>query len=420
MKAIHLISPGAVGRVLARVASSSTGELAGRSVNIVLPLALLAIHPPGHATDLFFMLMTVAAFSNSTLSNSLSAALVPQLVGDTQPRSILRILVAAGLIGAITSGLAMLWAGLDKASIAWISGGSVFVICASGLIAAPAVATHNAQHRYALPGLTWALRFIPLILYILARPEQEALHWLLLGIAMADFGRAFILLRFNRHRLNLLFRARPIEMPVVAGPLIAGTIVVGIIPLAARAIAAGEAPGMLSIFEFADRLYLGMASLATIGIGSVVLVYLSHMRNQSGDADAFGLMLVAAALWALAWLFAGLAVWSAFDHLSGWVQLSQSEMQVAARTFMMLVLGLPPFVLCVFIARRFLAAGFGRGLLIVAIINAAVGLSLAWALCATMSVPGIALGLSIGQYSALLAAFFLLRSLPRHAYSVAV
>ena len=394
-------SGGMIYRVLWRVGASSSGEVVGRAVNILVPFALLAIHRAGASTDAFFLAAAVAFFVHGTLANVVVSALVPEFVHAGGGRRGIRqfacraflVGALAGIVTAVVVGPNPSYAGTAIAALA------VTLMAATGLVAAAAAAMFYSQHRYFVPGVTWALRLVPLAVYVWWRPPADALYWLLAGFGLADLARTAILLACARSRLCLGRGWPPLRIPKSASPLMLGTLIIGLIPLWVRWVAGHGAEGDLSIFEAADRLYGAVASLATIGMGNVVLVYLTRVEPAQEGERAWRWVLVASGAWSLLWLGVGVLLWKYF--VLGPILLPHQGETVAIvvnDTFLVLVLGMPGFIMTIVLSRRLLAVDRARDLVpisVVSLIGTGIG---AWLLYGPYGTIGIAAAISATQY----------------------
>jgi len=408
-----------VQRVTLRVGISSLGEICGRAVNLLLPFAVIAVHGTNLLTDNFFLAMAVAFFIQGTLANVTITALVPEFIKNGEKRSLhmfLRWPIIAGALAALVAGLLTTESLSASASIICIA--SVTVMAISGLTAAPAVAALNADHRYGMPGFVWGLRIIPVAIYLLWSPDTSNLHWLLAGLAVADTARLGILLCLARKWLSLHTNFTPLIFPQTAQHLILASATVGLTPLAARWIASFGDAGTVSLFEAADRIYAAVASLATIGVGNVTLVYLARLNGTDQERKGWRLILWVSMAWSLLWLIIGILLWAAFPLVSIWTQPSMGIAANTVRhTFLALVLGIPAFIMTGIFSRRLITLGLSQSLIFMSFVGFLFSLIGGALFFSILGVPGIAVALSCTQY---LVAWMMLHTLvkkSRHAYS---
>lgn len=386
-------------RATLRIGLSSLGEVIGRAVNVILPFALFAVHGIGSDTDRFFLALAVAFFIHGTIANAVTSGLVPQAVGDAEPKSLASYAVAAALIGAIAGGIAGTVAAPSPAgAVPAVVALAVAALAGAGLLAAPAVAILNAEHRYAAPGLTWGLRIVPIALYVAWAPEVPALHWLLAGLAAADTARVVLLCRIARGRLHFGKGAR-LRFPPSALHLMLGSALAGLVPLALRAIAATGAPGSVSQYEAADRLFGAVASLATIGVGNVALVYLARLKGSPEEQAGWRLMLRTSLGWSALWLAASLALWAAFPLVSPQLGVPQgAASDVVRNAFLALSLGLPGFIVTGMLGRRMLTIGAAAAFVPVTSVGVAFSIGSAWLLFSALGPVGLAAAVGASQY----------------------
>jgi peptidoglycan biosynthesis protein MviN/MurJ (putative lipid II flippase) len=396
-------TPTIVIRALFRVGQSSAGEVIGRAVNLVLPFAILALHSVDLLTDTFFLALAVAFFVQGTLANVVSSIQITELVKDNSRRSI-RTFLPWVLAAGVLSGSVALWFTVSSLAVtaAVVASLSVMLAAGAGLLAAPAVAVLNADHRYFMPGITWSFRIFPLIAYVLWAPDTPKLHWLLAGIALADSLRTWVLLRLASGRLTLR-GDEALTFPTDALYLMMGSAIAGLTPLAARWIAAFGDAGGVSVFEAADRTYGAVASLATIGIGNVILVYLARLSGTDDEHRVWRWILLSGSIWSLLWLILAMLIWAIFPSLVGFLQQQSGTTLVEMRsTFLALCVGLPGFIMCLVLSRRILTLGLARRLLPVAVAGLAVSVTVGWLLSGHLGTTGVALGIVAGQYIGLL------------------
>lgn len=402
-----------IGRALRRVGAASAGEVFGRAVNVLLPFVVFALHSVDAQTDRFFLMMAVAFFVFGTVANTLAAALVPNVVGVRSVLGLgamLRLAVVAGAsVGVVGAVLAVDEIPQPTLAVACIALG---VMAAAGVASAPLVAVLNADHRYVMPGLTWGLRLVPVGLYWLWRPtDSSALHWLLVGLALADLMRTRILLRLVEGRVTFGRTGLPLKLPSSAADMLLAGGITGLSPLLARWIATFGESGTVSLFEVADRMYGALASVATIGVGSVALVYLARLQGSAEESRGWRWMLWATGAWGVIWWAVSLVVWAGFPMLSGWFALqSDVALETVRGIFLALAFGIPGFVVTNLLGRRMLTAGRSRRMVPIAAAVTVCGGGLGGMLFPLIGAVGIAGALSFCQY---LAAVLMIMALRR-------
>ena len=419
-----LLSSASVLRVARRIALSSTGEIVGRAINVVMPLMLIGLHGPGLALDAFFLQMAVAFVAFGTLANALTTALVPALLPDEGPdRWDLRPMLAwLALIAFVTALSAVAWSAAERPTSHSVTvSAAVFVMGLSGLLASVVVAKLNADHRYGLPGLSWSLRLLPVAGYALIAPREPQLVLLMAGIAVADAGRLAWLWRSVGPCLGLGNGGRRLRVPAAAWYFLSASVIAGASPLIARSLATIEGAGGVSLFEAADRLYGAFASLASIGVGSVVTVYLSRLAGAAHERRGWRLILMASITWGGLWLLLAVALWWVSPALAGAIgnPLGAAFDDVRG-IFLALALGLPGLIVSGVLGRRILTVGRPRDFLPATIFAVAIGAATAWALVRVVGLAGIGLGMAASQYAVCLAMGLALKRGGRDAYSGAV
>lgn len=375
-------------------------EMVGRAVNLSLPFVLLKVHGIDAITDSFFLALAIAFFFQGTLANALTNALVPNFVTDSKAKALNPILYSALFCGAL--------AGLTTWSFTLNNGGypgailsvlSIVLIATTGLASAPATAALYADHKYSLPGGAWGLRALPVGLYFFYPPVTPAIHWLLLGLALADLCRLLILLYCTRDRLRLSRTAPALQLPPSAFYLLSASIIAGLSPLVVRAIASYGPAGSVSLFEASDRIYSAIASFASIGAGNVTLVYLARIKQSNNERQEWRWILFSTLIWSLIWLGISLIIWSLLPYITTTLNIIQLEISSTVQnTLLALAIGLPGFMLTGVLSRRMLTLNIAEKLIPLAIIGLAfTGISCVY-LFEPLGTPGLALSLSLSHY----------------------
>ncbi len=387
-------------RATRRVALSTAGEVIGRSVNLLIPFALLAIHSANDFTDSFFLAVAIAFFFQGTLANVVINALVPQFVNPGDKLDLVRYSGWAS-IAAVVSGIVAFIFATQPLSVgsALVAAVSVSVIAGVGLLAAPAVATLIVEHRYGAPGITWGFRLIPLALYLYWQPMSPELHMLLAGIAVSDSVRSILLIRLSNARLTFDRNAPQLEFPQAALYLILASAIAGLNPLLVRLIANSGGSGNVSVFEAADRLFNAILSLATIGLGNVVLVYLSRLAGTQDEHRGWRWIWWATLSWSLLWMTISILVWKFFP-IGSLLLPNQNESisEIVRYTFAALAVGIPGFVMTLIYSRRLLTLNRTAALVPIAAAGLACTASVGIALSPSYGTVGTALALSISHY----------------------
>jgi hypothetical protein len=168
----------------------------------------------------------------------------------------------------------------------------------------------------------------------------------------------------------------------------------------------------VSLFEIADRLYTAVASLATIGTGGVILVYLARLTGTPEEERGWRWILWASLAWSLAWLSVGILVWAAIPHAATWVAPQHTGLVASIRdTFLAFALGLPGFTMSGVLGRRLVTLGYSRSLIAIAAVGVACVAVVGTGLLASLGTAGIALALTLGHYLAIALMFLQLRKI---------
>lgn len=390
----------AIVRATKRVLSSSIGEIIGRAVNLIFPFALLVVHDASNFTDSFFFAIAIAFLAQGTLTNTLVNALVPMLLEKEQKYSLgsyLRwSLLLAFVLGAITLSYSPANYNLAEKLLVAIS---VVIMASSGLIAAPSIAKLNSNHIYGIPGFTWSIRLIPVVIYLIVSPILPTLHYLIFGIALADLTRTMVLIAYTRAHFSFSSKNEPLRFPIAAKYLIVASAIASCIPIAVRTIATTGVEGNLSTFEAADRLYAAIASLATIGVGNVTLVYLARLKDTPEEKEGWNLILKVSMFWSLAWLVAGILFWLAFPYIAIFIDFKSTHILTTVQhTFLALIMGIPAFIISGILSRRLITLSLSSSLVPISIINFLVTVFLSYLLFCEYGVIGLGIALAVSQY----------------------
>ncbi|MGX2029168.1 MULTISPECIES: lipid II flippase MurJ [Methylocaldum] len=273
------------------------------------------------------------------------------------------------------------------AGIFTMVGAAVYASFPSGIL--------NARDKYALPGLLWGLRVIPLLFWGVVRPEAEELGWLMFGIGCADLVRAFWLDRRALHQ----------DFPSEQGgwssldsyiPVVLASIFSGLNPIVDRFIAVLAGEGAVSVLEVGERFYGLLATFATIGVMNLVLVRLSQACDCATFESLYQRLTKIAVLWAAAWTLLG---WSGWVILGDWlmahvIRVTPEQVSVINSVYFCNLIGLPAFILGLVGARAYLARGWQRSLIRLSILSVIVNAGLSLILFYIFGVPGIALATS--------------------------
>jgi len=387
-------------RAAQRVALASAGEITGRAINLILPFLVLHLYSADDHTDRFFFVFAIGFFVFGTLSNILTSVFVPVFVSDKEPRNIGAYVrwstIVAGLAGVVAVALF-----LDRSisTDVVILGISTGIMAMAGLLSAPSIAVLNSEHRYLLPGLTLGFRAIPIGLFWAMHPDRSQLPFLLSGLAVADSLRAHVLCVSTRSHFSTNSRYAQLKVPGSALHLVIAGLIAGSSPVVIRWIASLGDPGTLSIFELADRLYSAVASLASIGMGTVVLVYLARLETDSEVEEHWNWIVGATLAWGVLWTTVSVGLWALFPHIAAWISINEgSSVNLIRSTYLGLVLGMPAFVLNVALSRRLFTAGLSRHLVPMALVGFCFNAVAGMVMFDRFGTIGLAAAFSLSQY----------------------
>lgn len=409
------ITQASIIRAASRVGLASVGELIGRSANLALPFIVLSQYAADRQTDAFFFALAIGFFSFGTIANASVSALVTDFVSDEQSRNPLGYLRACLAISAVTGVVAFAASGQSwPAPIPIIVGISISIMALSGLAAAPAIAVLNAGHRYVAPGMTWGLRIVPLLIFwIYSSQATSRLIGLLVGISIADALRSIVLMRMARSRLSVT-SPHHIRFPRATLYLVSSGMIAGLNPLISRWIATTGVHGGLSLFEMADRLYSTIASLATIGMGSVIMVYLARLQSSETATEHWRITLKASIAWSMLWFLAGLTIWVIFPQLH--ILLKEQDafaLSAIRQTYLGLVFGIPAFVMTITFSRRLLATDASEKLLLVSLVNVLCNTIVGITLYKLIGTIGLGYAFMIAQYASAITMYLFIFSSPK-------
>ncbi|MGH9907373.1 MAG: lipid II flippase MurJ [Pyrinomonadaceae bacterium] len=379
--------------IVIKVIEATTGQAIGRIVNLLIPFAILQLHPPSERTDQFFLAFSVAFFFYGTVGNAITDATVPKAAqGQPLLASRERLLLSSGvafIAGCIMSG----WVISSDSHFSPILLGGAMLSVGSGIYAAYQTGCLHAEERYMWPGLSWGVRIIPLAIYWLAHPQMVLLPWLMAGLGISDFIRASLLVKADKSD-------RPLTRSLVEQtnliPIIMAASISGLNPIIDRIIAGIGASGSISLLEFGERLYGIVATLSTIGILNIVLVKLSKRRAATQFHMLWRKMLLLTLAWAVAWFLLSLLSWRLFGE---WVlfhvfSFSEDQASTIDLIFLCYLIGLPPFMVGLTCVRAYIATGWLYKLLPVSALSLIANLVLSLLLYHYLDLAGIALATS--------------------------
>jgi len=273
-----------------KILEATFGQLVGRSINFLIPFVLLHLYDFGKTTDIFFLAFSIASFFFGTIANLLTDASIPRAVRG-QPLLNARLRLKLGIILALIAATIVWIANYTSDSLPILTlllGVAAMVIGA--VFAAFPAGVLSAHDHYALPGILWGLRSLPLLIWWLARPTDQMLGWLMLSLGGMDLLRAYWLERLARHSTHFWVCGHWNSLQGYFSIIVAGMLG-GLNPIVDRFIAAKADAGGVSLLEAGERFYGVLATLATIGVMNVILVKLSHKHDQASFEQLYQRML---------------------------------------------------------------------------------------------------------------------------------
>lgn len=380
----------------------STGaELVGRSVNLLIPFAVLALHASDAATDQFFLYFAISFFFQGTVYNALVTSSISIAVrghgAPIKPGFVYFLWVMTALaVVSVFCGHRL--AGSGNVILIALS---VAIMTFATLYSAPTVAAYYSEHRFVLPGILWGLRVVPLIVYAIFSTGSDELPKLLAGIAVADTIRSQLLVRFRPNtRAPTNVDSGEGGHPRAVTHMVLASVIAGLTPLLVRWIAASGNEGSLSTFEAADRLFGAVASLSMIGVGNVASVHVSRLLQRSDQPPSLTRIVRFSCLWSCLWLFAGIMVWLLLPLFAGLIG-GEAEALLSLQVrdnYLILALGIPAFVFTGMQARCLVAIDRGRELISLATIGVGVSSLGAAILAPVMGTLGLTIAMTLGQY----------------------
>ena len=389
----------AIPEVMKPIGTATAANIVGRSANVAIALTVITRCGADNLTDQFFLNMAIAFFFFGPVSNAVTTATTPLLISGKLDITSRTICLAGVSCTALLCTAAVCCNHLSGypapvyiLAIALMSGAGV----ANGL----ATGIHYAQESFFLPGVTWSLRLIPLLLMAVAGSLENRLAWLAVGIGLADWLRLGILVRGpipsrfhgSPHALRTLVRTFPSY-----GKVIAASVIMGLNPIIDRMIAGLSGPGAVSILEAGERIYMMLASVGTIGLMSVLLTRLSHEVAGNELNANWSRTIRLAAVWNGFWILIGAAVgyWGLAWWLEASAPLTSADAQVAQQVFWCYLSGLPAFALGLTYLKRLQALQRWWVMVGASVLSVAINIPASLILRQWMGVPGIALATTL-------------------------
>lgn len=373
----------------------------GRSANILILLAVVALFGATPYTDRFFFFIALAYYFYGTLSYAATESSIP-IILYTRSALSLKGIAGLGLIsGSAVLTVACLWNVIFpvESAAGYVLGLSL--MAGAGIANGFVTGILYANERYIMPGLSWALRFIPLLLFVSLRQPPENLYMLAIGIGAVDWLRFAVLALFNSKGVSAHQPSRTLvflknHLPQFL-PLVLAMLIMGLNPIVDRLIAGIGGPGCLSVLDAADRFFGILVTLCTLGLMTVLMTRLSKsVLNGSLTSDWHKVILMVGA-WSGFWLAVGIAAghWVLGDWLSRATALSTVQSQTVQRAYWYYLIGLFPFALCVVYIKRLQAVRRPWTLSFTSAFTVALNIPASLLLLRLMDIPGIALATSL-------------------------
>lgn len=259
----------------------------------------------------------------------------------------------------------------------------------------------NARERFMMPGLSWSLRIIPIVIFVLFNQPAQNLHFLAIGIGIIDWLRLWLLLS---HQPDLAIPCQKYSPLLFLKnhsskylPTAMAMIIMGLNPIIDRFIADFGGPGSISILDTGERLFGIFSVLCTLGMMTVLLTNFSKAVINKTIDKTWSSMMKMVGLWSTAWLaIAFLIGYSALEiWLSKSATLSPDQGLAIQKTYAYYLLGLIPLTFSIVYFKRLQAIQSTWPLAITSIITVLINIPASFVLHQMMGVPGIALATAI-------------------------
>lgn len=381
------------------VSTATVGHLIGRSANVIIPLAVVGAYGVNGQTDTFFLIFAVGFFFYGTLANAMSDVSVPLLISKHLAFSRVHILLI-GIGGSLLIfGVAGFWH-LFLIKFSWIYVIALAVLSGAGMANGLASGLLLSHERFALPGITWALRLLPVAVFFIFRPSEHSLAWLAIAIGMADWLRLFILSAYATSpapKTPLSGFSSILSAFPAYGIVLGAAAIMGLNPIIDRLIAQISGSGAISVLEAAERAYGILATLCTIGISSVLLTYFSKKANHGAIRLEWRKIVRFIMMLCALWICAGVVLghWGLGMYLDRFTPLSAIQSDMVKRTYWFYLAGLPVFVFVLVHIKRLQAMQQWWAMLISACLGVGLNIPLSLLFRRWLDVPGIALATSV-------------------------
>lgn len=383
-------------RIIKGVSLATVANLAGRAANVLIPLTVITLCGVNGQTDRFFFILALGFFCYGNLANAISETTVPLLLSDRLTLTARNIVIMALLWFLLILAAGFIWTAYS-ASAAWAYALALALMAGAGLVNGFAVGALFAQERYVLPGLSWALRLVPLVIFMSSRTPAYKLPLLALGIGGADCVRSALLMGISgikvdrprkasaRHPLTACFSAY--------SAVILAMLIMGLNPIVDRLIAGMGGPGAISMLETGERVYGVLAGISTTGLMTVLLTRLSKDAVQGVLGRQWPSVTKLIGVWSALWLAIGAAC--GYFALGWWLQafttLSPIQSHTVEMVYWLYLIGLPSFILSLTYVKHLQAMQRLWILVMIASLAVLANILLSLTLRHILGIPGIAL-----------------------------
>ncbi len=388
-----------IAQLFRSITVATCAQLAGRLANVAISLLVIAMAGATAQTDEFFFILAVAFYFFGVLANALTQAGVPLIVSGELTMNGIHVTVCGAICAISISAAAFLvnWICMPISLPYQLALG---LMAGAGIANGLACGAWLAEKRYIMPGLSWALRLMPLGVWRWVDPGGTSLAWLAVGIGLADSLRCLLLLKWRSP-----IKSRWVRLELPRGGLLAqayGTVILaaligGLNPIIDRIIAGFGGPGSVSILETGERVFMMLAGLTTIGMSTALLPILSRDVKDNTLNQNWPEVIKFVAAWNAAWFLAGWIA-GAFG-LKWWLHsatgLSTAQSAAAQWVYWYYLIGLPFFTLALAYLKRLQALQRWKVMVFTACISVALNIPTSLILLRIMGVAGIALATSL-------------------------
>ena len=392
-------------KLLNSAALATFGNIVGRSANLIIPYSLLLVYGATRQTDVFFLVFSIAYLFFGTIANSLCDATVTMTVRHQLRLRPVRIISAGFSVGLLVFAVSLYWIE-TKGSQNPVYALALSLMALAGICNGIASGFLHASERYAITGLTWGLRIVPLAAFLLLFSNPNGLAWLAVGIGIADFIRFQVLIKSAKSTPPTKTNhdsKRPIrKFARTYITFMIAMLIFGLNPVADRLIAGLSGPGSISLLEAGNRFYDMLASVATMGIMTALLTHASKTAQGNLLSAKWRSVVAKVMLWCGLWLLFGVAggIWG----LNWWIgtvkNIAEKNVQTVMQLYWFYLPGMPGLILFSAYIRKVQALGRLGTLVSFSILFVVLNIILSLFLRIKMGIPGIALATTLTNYLA--------------------